>query len=211
MCKVREKTQADYDAFEAEIKRRRTAVPAGCPTPALIRYAVEADRRRSDHEDYWADNTTGVYDHVRTYIFGHDSGRSPRRARGTSSRAALASRPGGGQPVRAVDAWHLDRHVWRQREDPDHRRHVFPHQLSRRRELEEPTFQPLDRQGVPVRQALRPGHEGTEEGKGQATGARGVVAEDDRARRGIEFHDAGEATELRGIPRLAPVIEGEHV
>jgi hypothetical protein len=80
MCKICEKTQVDYDAFEAKISRLRKKIPAGCPVPELIRYAVTADDCRFDHEDYWADNTAGVHDHLREYIFGQGCGQPPRGA-----------------------------------------------------------------------------------------------------------------------------------
>ena len=92
MCKIYEKTQADYNAFEAKISRLRKRIPAGCPIPALIRYAIKADRCRFDHADYWADNTAGVHDCMRKYIFGQCRGPSPRKTRGTSSLAKPASR-----------------------------------------------------------------------------------------------------------------------
>jgi len=88
MCKVHEKTQVDYDAFEAEIRRLQQAIPAECPIPELIRYATAADRRRFDYADYWADNTVGIHDHLRKYIFGQCSSKSPRRVRGASSLTA---------------------------------------------------------------------------------------------------------------------------
>jgi hypothetical protein len=83
MCKVHEKTQTDYEAFEAKINRLRKGIPTGCPVPELIRYAVTADRCRFDHADYWADNTAGVHDHLQEYIFGQYHGRPPRGARKT--------------------------------------------------------------------------------------------------------------------------------
>jgi hypothetical protein len=83
MCKICEKTQADYDAFEAKIRRLRKKIPEGCPVPELICYAVTADRRRFDHEDYWADNTAGVHDHLRRYIFGQCRSQPPHRTQGT--------------------------------------------------------------------------------------------------------------------------------
>ena len=34
-------TQADYDAFEAKIRRLRKKIPEGCPVPELICYAMQ--------------------------------------------------------------------------------------------------------------------------------------------------------------------------